>query len=741
MFRLNIVSDNIGSVFMSTSKLNDSILWHARLGHIYFKRMQDMSKDGLILDFDMDTENDLCDLHATPSLGNKKYFVTIIDDAYGAFVRIPNPKLKTLGERGIECIFVGYAEHSKAFRFYVIEPNDSVAINSIIKSRDAIFDEHRFSSVPRPSQRPLVKGTEDSGLVVSDEIVQQSKPELRKSKRHRTPKDFGPEFQLYLIEGTRDEKEAINDEMDSIMGNNTWVLTHLPPGCRPLGCKWIFKRKLKVDGTVEKFKARLVIQGFKQNLRINYFDIYHKTADCYGINSQTDNSSDGCEDNFLEWGTGRGGEADVILGIRIKHESNGIAISRSHYIEKVLKKFNYSDCTLVSTPLDTCEKLMPNRGKLSRYTSNPGTQHWQAIQMVLKYLKKTMNYRLVYSGYPSVLEGYTGASWISGTEDNSSTSGWVFLLGGGAIFWASKKQTCITGSTMESEFVALAAAGKEAEWLKNLLLEIPLWVKPMALISIRYDSASTLTKAYSQMYNGKSRHLGVRHNMIRELITNGVVSIEFVRDLFILVSEDGVSHSSESNSGLKDVHQRTDGFSCATHQVADVKKNIETVQGTYVYPAAQQMLIHQGKVLKDGTTLEENKVAENSFIVIMLSKVNVYCYSVSCSLLFDILEGGAMQCPNCYKVEKGQWLYADGHRPYPELNIDDLVNDEEVYELSFSEAQEIWVKEEKNMRKMVMMKKIDGLNSEKSKRKWQSMVLEMKIKEIVCSKREVPARV
>ncbi|GJS84198.1 zinc finger, CCHC-type containing protein [Tanacetum coccineum] len=208
------------------------------------------------------------------------------------------------------------------------------------------------------------------------------------------------------------------------------------------------------------------------------------------------------------------GEADVILGIRIKHESNGIAISQSHYIEKVLKKFNYFDCTLVSTPMDTSEKLMPNNGqavsqleysrvigclmyamtctrpdiafavgKLSMYTSNPGTQHWQAIQRVLKYLKKTMDYSLTYTGYPSVFEGYTDASWISNTEDNSSTSGWVFLLGGGAISWASKKQTCITGSTMESEFVALVAAGKEAEW----------------------------------------------HSMIRELITNGVISIEFVR--------------------------------------------------------------------------------------------------------------------------------------------------------------------------------------------------------------------
>ncbi|GJU32967.1 hypothetical protein Tco_1176556 [Tanacetum coccineum] len=87
-------------------------------------------------------------------------------------------------------------------------------------------------------------------------------------------------------------------------------------------------------------------------------------------------------------------------------------------------------------------------------------------------------------------------------------NGLVFLAGGGVISWASKKQTCITGSTMESEFLALATAGKEAEWLKNLLLEIPLWVKPIAPISIHCDSAATLAKAYSHMYSGKSRHLG-----------------------------------------------------------------------------------------------------------------------------------------------------------------------------------------------------------------------------------------
>jgi len=71
-----------------------------------------------------------------------------------------------------------------------------------------------------------------------------------------------------------------------------------------------------------------------------------------------------------------------------------------------------------------------------------------------------------------------------------------------------------------------------------------------------------------------------------------------------------------------------------------VKKSIETVQGADVYPAAQQMLIHQGKVLKDATTLEENKVAENSFIVIMLSKVTfslVHLFIFKSDIMFHIL--------------------------------------------------------------------------------------------------------
>ena len=465
-------------------------------------------------------------------------------------------------------------------------------------------------------------------------------------------------------------KEAIQDEMDSIMGNKTWKLVDLPPGSKSIGCKWIFKKKMKVDGTIDKFKARLVAKGFTQKEGIDYFDTYApvariatirllialasihnliihqmdvKTAflngeleeevymqqpegfvvpgqenkvcklvkSLYGLkqapkqwhqkfdevvlsNGFSINEADKCVyskfvgeigviiclyvDDMLIFGTDLEqventkrflsnnfdmkdmGVADIILGIRIVRDNENITLSQSHYIEKILKKFGKFDCVSVSTPLDPSAKLVPNKGKpiaqleyarvigclmyamtstrpdiafvvgkLSRYTSNPSKLHWHAVYRVLKYLKRTIQYGICFSGDPSVLEGYSDASWITDRVDHVSTSGWIFMLGGGAISWGSKKQTCITDSTMAAEFIALASASKEAEWLRDLLYNIPLWPKPMAPISIHCDSEATLSKAYSQVYNGKSRHIGVRHSYVRQLITDGVITIDFVR--------------------------------------------------------------------------------------------------------------------------------------------------------------------------------------------------------------------
>nr|KAJ0197644.1 hypothetical protein LSAT_V11C700377180 [Lactuca sativa] len=225
-----------------------------------------------------------------------------------AVVRLTEPKRKTLGERGVDCIFIRYAEHSKAYRFYVLESNDSVSVNTMIESRDAVFDEERFTSIPRP--RDMIHQSSSKRTNEAEDVSGGASyvPEPRKNTRVRKAKSFGYDFQLYLVEGIRNEtisqhqycfniekdpktfsevmasrdvhfwKEAIQDEIDSILHNNTWVLSDLPPGCKALGCKWILKRKMKVDGTIDKYKARFVIEGFRQKEGIDFFDTYAPVA-------------------------------------------------------------------------------------------------------------------------------------------------------------------------------------------------------------------------------------------------------------------------------------------------------------------------------------------------------------------------------------------------------------------------------------------------------------------------------
>ena len=193
----------------------------------------------------------------------------------------------------------------------------------------------------------------------------------------------------------------------------------------------------------------------------------------------------------------------LFLESKLNKHSGVFALCQFHYVEKVLQIFEHVNIKKANIPFDRSIKLGENTGrgiaqlkyasvigsimyamhcirpdisfvvgKFSRFTSNPSMDHWKAIARVLGYLKKTIGLGLFYSEFPAVLEGYSDASWIISVSDNKSTYGWIFTLSEGAISWASKKQTCIFHSTMESEFIALAAADKEVEWLRNMLLDI-----------------------------------------------------------------------------------------------------------------------------------------------------------------------------------------------------------------------------------------------------------------------------
>ena len=147
----------------------------------------------------------------------------------------------------------------------------------------------------------------------------------------------------------------------------------------------------------------------------------------------------------------------------------------------------------------------------------------------MRYLKGTMSYGIRYTGHPKVLEGYYDANWISDADELYATSGYVFSLGGGAVSWKSCKQTILTKSTMEAELTALDTAGSEAEWLRDLLMDLPVVEKPIPAISMNCDNQTVITKVNSSKDNMKStRHVKRRLKSIRKLRNSGVIALDYV---------------------------------------------------------------------------------------------------------------------------------------------------------------------------------------------------------------------
>jgi len=167
-------------------------------------------------------------------------------------------------------------------------------------------------------------------------------------------------------------------------------------------------------------------------------------------------------------------------------------------------------------------------GVLARFTSKPNFEHWNAMTQLMRYLKRTVHYGLLYQRYPAVLEGYSDASWNTLSGDSLSTTGYVFTIGGGAISWKSKKQQIIAKSTMEVELIALSSASEEAGWLRDLLSEIPMWEKPISPVLIHCDSTATIGRVHNKYYNGKSRSIRKKHSTVRSYINNDTINVDYI---------------------------------------------------------------------------------------------------------------------------------------------------------------------------------------------------------------------
>ena len=113
---------------------------------------------------------------------------------------------------------------------------------------------------------------------------------------------------------------------------------------------------------------------------------------------------------------------------------------------------------MLCTRLDICVAV----GIVSHYQSNPRPTHWAAVKRIFRYLRGTTDFALCFHRGDLRLKGYSDVDWADDRDERKSTSGYAFILGGSAVSWCGKKQTCVALSTMESEYVACAAVVQEA---------------------------------------------------------------------------------------------------------------------------------------------------------------------------------------------------------------------------------------------------------------------------------------
>lgn len=247
------------------------------------------------------------------------------------------------------------------------------------------------------------------------------------------------------------------------------------------------------------------------------------------------------------------------LGINIKKNEKCIEIDQEDYLIEILKKYNMEECKPVSTPIEVGIKLERSKEEnvelikrcrtligslmyamlgtrpdicyalsyLSRYQAYANEDVWKGLKRVLRYIKGTLKFKLVYKiGIDEPLVGYTDADWGGEQADRKSTSGYIMKVYGCVVSWSSNKQQCVALSSTEAEYVALARGISEGCWIKNMLTEINLKCDNVIIYE---DNQSAIYIAKNPEHHKRLKHIDLKYHFIRDKIKNRVVILRYIQ--------------------------------------------------------------------------------------------------------------------------------------------------------------------------------------------------------------------
>ncbi|PNY09558.1 hypothetical protein L195_g006112, partial [Trifolium pratense] len=166
----------------------------------------------------------------------------------------------------------------------------------------------------------------------------------------------------------------------------------------------------------------------------------------------------------------------------------------------------------------------------ARFMDRPTDMHVMAVKRIMRYLKGTLGLGILYKAGASKdlnLIGWSDSDYAGDLDDRKSTTGFVFMLGSGAISWSSKKQPIVTLSTTEAEFVSAASCSCQGIWLRNVLSYLK--VKQPGCSLIYCDNSSSIKLSKNPIMHGRSKHIDVRYHFLRDLTKDNVIELVHCR--------------------------------------------------------------------------------------------------------------------------------------------------------------------------------------------------------------------
>eukprot|EP00253_Pinus_taeda_P003640 PITA_03640 len=377
------------------------------------------------------------------------------------------------------------------------------------------------------------------------------------------------------VESRKKWEVAMEEEMDSLMHNQTWDLVRLPAGKTTLQNKWVYRLK-EEDGGKQRYKARLVVKGFAQKKGIDFDEIFFPVVKMTSTRTilslvaaedlhlkQLDVKTtflhgDLEEEIYMQQPQGYEVKGKDKLVCRLKKSLYGLKQApRQWYLKFDKFKFeqgytrchshhcfypkkkndgNYIILLLYVDDMLVAGSNMQEINVLKRKLANSfamkdlgaakqilGKEHSMAVKWILRYLKGTKDQALCFGGSNISLQGYVDA-YMAGDRDNMrSTIGYVFTVGGTTISWVSKIQSVVALSTTEAEYVGAIEASKEMIWLQRFMGELG---KEHDMGTLYSDSQSAIHLAKNSAFHSRMKHIKLKYPFIRSVLEDGELKLE-----------------------------------------------------------------------------------------------------------------------------------------------------------------------------------------------------------------------